>query len=283
MTALTNGNYVVKSPNWNVTDLGAATFGNGTTGVVGTVGGGNSLIGSTADDFLTSGGVTALTNGNYVVSSPVWNSGLADVGAATWGNGATGTFGAVTAANSIIGAVVDDTVSAAGVTALSNGNYVVRSPSWDNGGGSPNAGAATWGNGASGTVNIIVSSVNSLVGATANDSVSGAGVTALTNGNYVVRSPNWNNGATVDAGAATFGNGGSGVSGLVSAANSLVGTTANDLVALGPVARAHEWKLCGRQSQLGCERHRCSYMGQWSFRNFRISYCRKLAHRRDRK
>ena len=55
-------------------------------------------------------------------------------------------------------------------------------------------------------------------------------MTALTNGNYVVRSPAWDNGAVADAGAVTLGSGTTGVSGAVSAANSLVGSTADDQV-----------------------------------------------------
>ena len=55
-------------------------------------------------------------------------------------------------------------------------------------------------------------------------------MTELTNGNYVVSSPMWDNGAATDAGAATFGSGASGVSGEISAANSLVGSTAGDSV-----------------------------------------------------
>ena len=50
----------------------------------------------------------------------------------------------------------------------------------------------------------------------------------MSNGNYVVTSAYWDNGAATDAGAVTFGNGVSGVSGVVSAANSLVGSTASD-------------------------------------------------------
>ena len=49
-------------------------------------------------------------------------------------------------------------------------------------------------------------------------------VTPLTNGNYVVGSPYWNG----RRGAATWGNGSTGMSGTVSAANSLVGSNPND-------------------------------------------------------
>src|SRR6202022_4354353 len=88
ITALTNGNYVVKSPNWN-SATGAVTWGNGATGVTGTISAANSLVGSSAGDYV-GGGITALTNGNYVVDSSYWNS---NTGAVTWGNGATGVTG----------------------------------------------------------------------------------------------------------------------------------------------------------------------------------------------
>jgi hypothetical protein len=52
-------------------------------------------------------------------------------------------------------------------------------------------------------------------------------VWALSNGNYVVLSPNWTNGALSNAGAATLGSGTSGISGPVTSGNSLVGTSAN--------------------------------------------------------
>ena len=78
--------------------------------------------------------MTALTNGNYVVSSINWDNGAAaDAGAATCGSGTTGVSGAVSAANSLVGSTANDNRRKYGVTALSNGNYVVDSPNWDNG------------------------------------------------------------------------------------------------------------------------------------------------------
>jgi hypothetical protein len=119
------------------------------------------------------------------------------------------------------------------VIALTNGNYVVASPSWSNG-AADGAGAATWGNGATG-VKGFVSTSNSLVGSIAKDAV-GTGVTALSNGNYVVSSPTWDNGAVVDAGAATWRSGGSGLGDVVSAANSLVGAKIGDDVGTSVMA-----------------------------------------------
>ncbi len=232
--ALSNGNYVVTSPNWDngtAADAGAVTWGSGASGVSGPVSAANSLVGSTAGDWVGYYGVTALSNGNYVVRSPGWDNGAAaDAGTVTWGNGTTGTAGVASAANSLVGGAAGDGVGYL-VTELSNGDYVVISPWWDNG-AVADAGAVTWGSGTTG-VKDVVSAANSLVGSTGLDRVGYYGVTALSNDNYVVPSPYWDNGTAVDAGAATWGNGSTGVSGVVSATNSLVGNTAYDQVGYG--------------------------------------------------
>jgi hypothetical protein len=236
VTALSNGNYVVVSPSWTVgaiSGVGAVTWGNGTVGTVGAVSAANSLVGSKANDQVGLSGVTALSNGNYVVRSARWDMGsVAEAGAVTWGNGSGGTVGTVSAANSVVGSTANDNVGGAGVTALSNGNYVVPNPIWDNG-AVTSAGAVTWGNGTGGTVGA-VSSTNSLVGSNTSDGV-GHSVTALSNGNYVVCSKEWKNGAVASAGAVTWGNGTTGTVGTVSTANSLVGSKADDLVGIGGV------------------------------------------------
>jgi hypothetical protein len=222
VTVLTNGNYVVSSPYWDngsVLDAGAVTWVDGTAGLVGAVTASNSLVGSTAFDEV--GEVTALSNGNYVVNSLDWDDGATvNVGAVTWGDGTTGTVGLVSTTNSLVGSQAGDKVGTV-VSALPNGNYVARSYSWKNG-AAASAGAVTWCNGSGATV-AVVSPSNSLVGSTANDAF-GTGFIALSNGNYVVSSPGWDNGSIEDAGAATWGSGTSGVSGVISAANSLVGS-----------------------------------------------------------
>src|SRR5262249_27100514 len=145
-------------------------------------------------------------------------------------NGATGAL-----ISTLLGSSAFNQVGSGGVTVLTNGNYLVHSPRWDNG-GLVDVGAVTWGNGTTGASGV-VSSGNSLIGSTALDNVGGdGGATALANGNYVVRSPNWDNGATTNVGAATWGNGASGTSGVVSSANSLTGSTANDQVGTGVTA-----------------------------------------------
>ncbi|HLP02153.1 MAG TPA: YDG domain-containing protein [Opitutaceae bacterium] len=236
-----NGNYVVLSPNWNnialgVTDAGAATWGDGTVGVHGTISSSNSLVGDYHQDYIGIGSATALTNGNYVVSSYYWhNASGTEVGSATWVNGATGQtsdgINTVSAANSLIGSTASDGISDGGITALTNGNYVVASLSWNS--ANPSVGAVTWGNGATGTAGI-VGAANSLTGAQSFDIVGSGGITALSNGNYIVLSPYFDDGAISNAGAATWQDGSTGgtrlLGAVIGSANSLVGSANNDLV-----------------------------------------------------
>ena len=239
ITELANGNYVVNSPNWSM-NKGAVTFGSGATGVAGVVSSTNSLVGAmqgqintplnpssttiyysfNGGDQIGNNGITALANGNYVVSSGDWDS---QKGAVTFGSGTTGVSGVVSATNSLVGSTSatsyaftnsiysygGDRVGSYGITELANGNYLVNSPDWGT-----HRGAVTFGSGTTG-VQGVVSASNSLVGATAGtvnsvdysfyvnlgypgpylqyyisggDQVGNNGVTALANGNYVVAS-----------------------------------------------------------------------------------------------
>ncbi len=232
VTVLKNGDYVISSPNWNnggVTHAGAVTWHGASATTTTVVSAANSVVGTHASDQVGLNGVTALSNGNYVIGSWRWNG---QIGAATWGNGSAGTVGAVSATNSLVGTVANDGISSDGrtdgITALANGNYVVTSTGWNNGGVSA-VGAVTWGDGGVGTHGE-VSPSNSLVGSYGGDEIGSAGVMALTNGNYVVRSPAWTNGSANYAGAVTWGNGNGGTVGPVSVQNSLVGTSTDDAV-----------------------------------------------------
>ncbi len=231
VTDLTNGNYVVGAQFWDngsVVDAGAATWGNGTTGISGVISATNSLVGSSTGDQVSSRSIFALTNGNYVVNSQLWNNGTAtQAGAATWGNGNTGVTGVVSASNSLVGSTTGDQIGSSFTIDLPNGNYVVASPNWANG-SALQAGAATWGNGTTGITGP-VSAANSLVGGQTGDQV-GILTRDLTNGNYTVSSSRWDNGSIVDAGAVTLGNGTTGTTGLVTPSNSLVGSSPGDLV-----------------------------------------------------
>jgi hypothetical protein len=223
---LTSGNYVVVSR--SALGTGAVTFGNGTTGITGAVSAANSLVGSTQGDSVGfSGGfpsVTALANGNYVVSSSSWDNGnIQDAGAVTLCDGVNGTIGVIGPSNSLVGSSAFDQVGFGSSVALVNGNYVVRSYLWNNGSAS-RAGAVTFGSGATGVTGPVTPG-NSLVGTNSGDNVGINNITALPNGNYVVTSFAWSN-----KGAVTFGNGTVGVGGPVSAQNSVVGSTQDDRV-----------------------------------------------------
>src|SRR5579859_8198110 len=237
ITVLPNSNYVVHSPYWansGASQAGAVTWGNGTRGVTGTVSSANSLVGSAAGDQVGVNGIMVLSNGNYVVSSFGWANGVASqAGAATWCSGTVACTGVVSSTNSLVGSAAGDQVgwgtgNMGYITALPNGNYVVRSVFWANGGFSQ-AGAATWCSGTAGCTGV-VSSTNSLVGSTGGDLVGWSGITALPNGNYVVGSPDWTNGEASLAGAATWCSGTVGCSGVVSSTNSLVGSATGNWV-----------------------------------------------------
>lgn len=238
VTVLPSGNIVVTDPDGPVSGVGAVyLYSPGGTML-------SSITGSSANDHVGSGGITMLKNGNFVILSPHWhNQDVADAGAVTWGDGTLGVSGVVSTENSFVGGTQGDAVGTAGsVTALGNGNYVIATPTWTNPGATmvtptpeANAGAATLGNGQGGSTGEI-SSANSLVGLQQDDSIGIGGVTALPNGNYLVDSYVWNNGAVADAGAVTFGDGVAGVVGAVSAANSLVGSNADDLVGASAIS-----------------------------------------------
>lgn len=248
--ALTNGNYVVASEFWDgvATDTGAATWGSGTTGIVGAVTSSNSIVGSTSDDRIARH-ITVLTNGNFAIRSEFWNGVVTDAGAVTWGDGTTGhtlngVFEAVSATNSLVGTnAAFDRAGSHGIQALTNGNYVVVSAAWDSP-GDVDAGAVTWMNGTTGLTTTggigAITTANSLHGTTTSDFAGLGGVTALTNGNYVVGSNMWD-GPVTDSGALTLVNGSGANAGaavadslfVISTANSLYGTTASDQVGVG--------------------------------------------------
>ena len=227
------GNFLVTSAAWNngstgATRAGAVTFGHGSTGFIG--GGGpitpvNSLIGSSTNDTIgwpNSGStITVLPNGNYLVLSPQWTNpanGAAYAGAVTFGSGATGATGTVSPANSRVGSSAGDQVGGAisginNITILTNGNYVVTSPYWDNtANNAADAGAVFFGL-ATAPITGTVAAANSLVGRRDNDSVGNLSVTSLPNGNYLVRSSLWDRPGATDAGAVTFASGITGIKG----------------------------------------------------------------------
>ena len=75
----------------------------------------------------------------------------------------------------------------------------------------------------------------------------------------------WSNGAVANAGAVTWGDGTTGIVGAVSAANSLVGTTASDCDRLHRRHGADQRQLCGAKPVLEQRRggyRRGGHLGQ---------------------
>lgn len=222
---LPNGNYVVDSQGWH-NRAGAVTFGDGNSGVQGIVSAANSLIGNSVNqlgngDSVGKGGLTVLPNSDYLVGSPDWTNGtILYAGAITYCSGTTGTNGQVSAANSLVGDHYGDAIGREGsIQTLSNGNYVIASPDWNQG-----AGAVTFGPVGASLAGPITAS-NSLVGGQPHGGVGAGGVFTLSGGDYVVVSPTWTDSNSSHPGALTLGNRTSGVHGLITATNSLLRDT----------------------------------------------------------
>jgi hypothetical protein len=167
-------------------------------------------------------GLKVLSNGNVVVTNPNDDFGGLNAGAAYLFDGSSGAL-----ISSLVGSNPGDQVGLYGVTPLSNGNFVIDSPFWNQ-----HRGAATWADGSTGLSGAVYDA-NSLVGTNPNDDVGLGnavalmpGLVALSNGNYLVPSPYWNG----RRGAVTWANGSTGIAGIVSDANSLVGSNPGDMI-----------------------------------------------------
>jgi hypothetical protein len=152
--------------------------------------------------------IVPLSSGNVVVTSPFDDAGGTDAGAVYLFNGATGalisTLRGSSASDQIGESIGGNSNGAQNVLALSNGNFVVRSSSWDNG-SAVNAGAVTWGSGVTGwgSGSTPISETNSLVGTSADHGVGVLTPIPVGNGNYAVPSPGWDNGTVLNVGAVT--------------------------------------------------------------------------------
>ena len=127
ITALPNGNFVIASPNADeggLVNVGSVRLVNGTTGAPI----GSAIVGNAASDFLGSGGITALPNGNFVIASPF--GGITDVGSVRLVDGTTG----APIGSAITGGVNGD-VSGALVTPSAAGNFFILGlPLWNKNG-----------------------------------------------------------------------------------------------------------------------------------------------------
>jgi hypothetical protein len=216
------GRYVINSYNWNgtATGAGAVTLCNQMNGCPGIVSSSNSLVGSTAGDHVGLGSLNWNANGDLLISHNTWHyGGAASAGAITYCKSSSTCVGTVSVSNSLVGTQENDGVGK-DFRFLSNGNYVVASTDWHG------VGAVTLCSGVSGCAGP-VSAANSLTGSNPNDQI-GYNIRELSNGNYVVVSPLWNNGAIEDAGAVTWCSATSGCQGAVSSTNSLVGSSLSD-------------------------------------------------------
>ncbi|MEM8843569.1 MAG: hypothetical protein AAGB35_00825 [Pseudomonadota bacterium] len=188
ITALGNNNFVIVSINddvGGVLNAGSVRLVNGITGVEI-----NALAGDFFIDNLGSGGVTALSNNNFVIASPNDDvSGVSNAGSVILVDGSTGLE-----INALAGDIASDNLGSGGVTALGNNNFVIASPNDDEGGVS-NAGSVRLVNGSTGA------EINGLVGDSADDMLTSGGVTALNNNNFVVISDVDDENGVIDAGS----------------------------------------------------------------------------------
>ncbi|EGJ09934.1 filamentous hemagglutinin outer membrane protein, partial [Rubrivivax benzoatilyticus JA2 = ATCC BAA-35] len=245
---LSNGHFILLNPQWH-DERGAATWGSGTAGVIGTLSSANSLVGSTGSGSL---GFTVPQDYAYrVVGESDLNYDWVDRTSDHTG----------------------DRVGDGGVTVLADGNAVVGSPLWNQSSAwtqvdrPDSLGAATWINGSNGQLKTgaaggTISAANSLVGSQHGDAVGynawvdpntglhyvTYGITALDGGAYVVASPWWNNGGVAEVGAVTHVAAG-GMVGSVGTSNSLVGGTAGDH--LGRTLSSVDWYTYGAQIDRG--------------------------------
>lgn len=220
---LDNGNIVVSDPlDDNVAmDAGAVHLYNSSTGALVA-----SIYGDSADDRLGSNGVVALSNGNYVISSPSDDVlGIANAGSVRLIDGTTGQQ----IGSALSGDIADDFMGDPGVTALSNGHYVVAS-SRDNEAGIMDAGSVRLLNGTS-AVQIGAGIAGDVVADSLSFNNGNPSVTALPNNNFVVVSVLDNEGGIDDAGSIRLLNGSTG-----NEINAIVGDVVTDAMGRGDVA-----------------------------------------------
>lgn len=236
---LKNGNGVILTISWG-TSRGAATWINGTTGqdgnmMFGTVGVGNSIVGNNPGDLFgaTNAAFEDPVGGHCMIGSFAWQ-GFAGTdmftGIATWMNGTNGQsatgYGPINPLNSIFGTFPFQ--FAGNIWPLANGHGLITSVNWGAMMGTME-GAVTWVDGTTGqsvTGFGPITAMNSITGM-AGDQIGTGGVASLPTGNAIIGSPQWNG----TRGAVTWVPGdGTGMGGTVTAANSVTGANAGDLI-----------------------------------------------------
>ena len=207
VVALSNGSIVVTDPSDSAggSNAGAVYTFNPSSGALLTT-----LIGSKTNDKISSGGITVLPNGNYVILSPNWNWAY---GAATFALKDVGVSGVVSNGNSLVGSRSGDQVGYLAPTILSNGNYLVQSPYWNG-----QLGAVTWASGTTGITGT-VSGTNSLIGSAGGDQTGMYVYPLQANGNFIVNTYPYNS----YQGMVTWGRGDGTTTGSITANRSYAG------------------------------------------------------------
>lgn len=216
ITPLASGNFVIGSDlvdNGALVDAGSIALIDGTTGLqIGVT-----VYGEQAIQNLSFEPVTALGNGNFVVVSSGFSApGVPDAGSVRLFDGVTGEQ----IGPAIIGDQPFDFVGGGGITALVNDNFVIASNFADSG-LTQNAGSVQLISGATG-----MQIGMTVFGGQKDDLLGAGGVIALTNGNYVVETPDSDGpGPGQNAGLVQLFDG---VSGMV--ISSLAGAQADDQI-----------------------------------------------------
>jgi hypothetical protein len=231
IVTLPNGNFLVADPEADTDPLlgvgtaaGAVTWFDGSKANAGVFDPANALVGEMFDRLGSK--IEVLSNGNYIVIGPRRAT-------CTWGHASVGVRGVVSQQNSLVcPALYTNTHEA---FPLANGNYVVVTSGMRLDVNNDQIGSVTWCNGTTGRIGSVTAS-NSLLGGQSYDEIGNAGVIPLTNGNYVVLSSLWKNSSGHKVGAATWCRGDGETSGIVSAANSLIGSILGDSEFINGVA-----------------------------------------------
>ncbi|MBX3726225.1 MAG: hypothetical protein KF823_09930 [Xanthomonadales bacterium] len=227
---LAEGRYVLRSPfadRDGLSDVGALTWIDGPQPLQGAVDPGNSLFGMHPGDRLGEGLVQPLANGNLAVGVPRF--GPDQRGAVLLFQAGALPTGILDPTSALLGSEPGDRVGS-DIKALPNGHFVTATRYWRNG-AAANAGAVTWVDGWTGLA-AEVGTGNSLVGSLPGDTIAES-LVVLPDSRYVVVSPYWSSPTSPRVGAISVGDGLGGLTGPVSAANSLVGAQASDLVGFG--------------------------------------------------
>jgi len=215
VVALTNNNFVIRSPNAevnNISEAGSVILVNGTTGVQI----GSTFSGDNVKDKFGGDDVVELTNNNFVISSGSDDvNGVFDAGSVILVNGTTG----IQIGSPITGDNDIDRLGSTSITALANNNFVISSR-FDDVNGIVDAGSVILVNGSTGSqIN------NTLSGENTGDRF-GSRITALANNNFVIGSPESNQNSLNNAGSIMLMNGSSGSQ----IGSTIVGDSANDFL-----------------------------------------------------